>query len=305
MNWKQLHYILTVAEEGSVTRAAKKLYLSQPSLSLSIKSLEDELDLPLFDREQGALRLTYAGRLFCDWARATLATYEQLECKLNDIAGGRRCLLRVGISPHRSSLLMPKILEQFYALHPACEIRLSEQPTYVLRRQLEEKALDMLIDTPHPDTAAFISEHLEMERVMLAIPQTFAAQLPPALQDAPALPLDALRAFPFIMMGEDQALGSLSRHVCTSNGFEPNIRLTCVGVENALGLVQHQLGIAFIPEIFSLKSGDSMNIRYYSVAGAQPERQICLVYPRDSYQNRPLKDLLQLFREWTPQLYRP
>lgn len=305
MNWKQLQYILTVAEEGCVTRAAKKLYLSQPSLSLSIKSLEEELALPLFEREPGALHLTYAGRLFCAWAKATLASYEQLECKLSDIAEGRRCLLRVGISPHRSSILMPKILEQFYTLHPSCEIRLSEQPTYVLRKQLEGKTLDMLIDTPHPDTAAFISERLEMERVMLAVPQTFANQLPSDLQSTPTLPLDALRAFPFIMIGEDQALGSLSRHICASNGFEPNTRLTCVGIENAFRLAQHQLGIAFVPEIFSSKSNESMNIRYYSIAGTQPERQICLVYPRDSYQNRPLKDLLQLFREWTPRLYRP
>nr|WP_300823946.1 LysR family transcriptional regulator [uncultured Schaedlerella sp.] len=64
MNWNQLQYVVTVADEKNITRAAKKLFISQPSLSLSIQSLEREIGTPLFQRIRGNLTLTYAERCF-------------------------------------------------------------------------------------------------------------------------------------------------------------------------------------------------------------------------------------------------
>ena len=72
MNWNQLQYIITTAQEKSITRAAKKLFISQPSLTLSIQNLEKELGVELFERSRGAMTLTYAGRLYYDWALNTL-----------------------------------------------------------------------------------------------------------------------------------------------------------------------------------------------------------------------------------------
>mgnify|MGYP005875866277 CR=1 FL=1 len=71
MNWNQLRYVLTIAEEKSITRAAQRLYLTQPSLSLSLKALEEELGTPLFTRGPDGLEPTYAGSLFCAWAAET------------------------------------------------------------------------------------------------------------------------------------------------------------------------------------------------------------------------------------------
>lgn len=75
MNWNQLQYVLTIAQEKNITKAAQKLYLSQPSLSMSMKSLEQELGTALFERKNGTLSLTYAGELFCHWATSTLRSH--------------------------------------------------------------------------------------------------------------------------------------------------------------------------------------------------------------------------------------
>ena len=72
MNWNQLQYIVTTAQEKSITKAAGKLFISQPSLTLSIQNLEKELGVELFERSRGAMTLTYAGRLYYDWALNTL-----------------------------------------------------------------------------------------------------------------------------------------------------------------------------------------------------------------------------------------
>ena len=64
MNWNQLQYVLTIVQEKNITKAAQKLYLSQPSLSMSLKNLEEELGVEIFERKKGVLELTYAGELF-------------------------------------------------------------------------------------------------------------------------------------------------------------------------------------------------------------------------------------------------
>ena len=106
MNWNQLQYVITIAEEKSITKAAQKLY-------------------------------TYAGSLFYEWAISTLHSHTQLEWKLGDIVSGSRTLIRLGLSPHRSERLLAPVLERFYSMYENCDIQIIEQPTYILRQMLE------------------------------------------------------------------------------------------------------------------------------------------------------------------------
>ena len=144
MNWNQLQYVITIAEEKSITKAAQKLYISQPSLSLSIQALEKETGIPLFERNRGEMKLTYAGSLFYEWAISTLHSHTQLEWKLGDIVSGSRTLIRLGLSPHRSERLLAPVLERFYSMYENCDIQIIEQPTYILRQMLEEDKLDLI-----------------------------------------------------------------------------------------------------------------------------------------------------------------
>ena len=144
MNWNQLQYVITIAEEKSITKAAQKLYISQPSLSLSIQALEKETGTSLFERNRGEMKLTYAGSLFYEWAVSTLHSHTQLEWKLGDIVSGSRTLIRLGLSPHRSERLLAPVLERFYSMYENCDIQIIEQPTYILRQMLEEDKLEAL-----------------------------------------------------------------------------------------------------------------------------------------------------------------
>ena len=83
MNLYKLRYVVAVAEEHSITKAAKKLYISQPSLSLSIHAIEDSLGMELFVRGKNSVTLTPAGQAYVDWAKMTLESAKQLEAKLD------------------------------------------------------------------------------------------------------------------------------------------------------------------------------------------------------------------------------
>lgn len=304
MNWNQLQYVITIAEEKSITKAAKKLFISQPSLSLSIQSLEKETGVTLFQRSHGEISLTYAGTLFYEWAVSTLHSQNQLTLKLNDISSQKRNLIRVGLSPHRSLIMLPEILEKFYSDFPNCEIQMIEKQTYILKKLLEDNQIDFMIDVPHPDTINYQSDILTNEKILLAVPVSYANQEPfSTLKKEEAVSLSETTSYPFIMLSSEQSLGNMSRKMCEAASFCPDIRITCENVETALSLVNKQLGISFVPEIMAKEMKFCPNVRYYSIRQFHDTRQLCLIYPKNKYQHVQLTHLLTLFREIVPKLY--
>ncbi|MDO4338782.1 MAG: LysR family transcriptional regulator [Eubacteriales bacterium] len=314
MNWNQLQYVITIAKEKSFTKAAGKLFISQPSLTLSIQSLEKETGVVLFERKRGEVELTYAGKLFYEWAVSTLRSNHQLQLKLNDISEKKRHLIRLGISPHRSVIMLPDILEEFYADYPNCEIHIIEKPTFLLKKLLENNEIDLLIDVANPDTVNYQSDLLVKEEIWLAVPDCFTTKAPLAeiLRRPSAdrtdntengISLQELSGFPFIMLSEDHILGSMSRKLCEASGFHPDIRLTSTNIETALALVRKQLGITFVPEIFAKQKRYYPEVHYYSMPEFHNTRQICLVYHKNLYRHTQLSALIELFRKKIPEIY--
>ena len=319
MNWNQLQYIVTTAQEGSVTKAAARLFISQPSLTLSIQNLEKELGIRIFERSRGTLRLTYAGQIYYNWALSTLHSRDRLEARLGDIKEEKSHQIRLGISPHRSRILLPSILPRFYELFPASEIFLEERPTYQLRSMLEEEKLDLIVDVPHPDSLNYQNILLAQEHLVLAVPESFIKKLPeispeasmitmdPSDQVEGAVPIQLFAEFPFFMLAEPQNLSALSRRIYETAGFLPNTRLVCSSIATALDLSARGLGIVLAPEIYSHPGFAREGIRFFHMvprmAGQIDMRQICLVYRKSLYLHAGLKALIGLFMESAPEIY--
>lgn len=85
MNFQQLKYALTLAQEKSFTKASEKLYITQPTLSFQIKALEDELNTPLFIRNRKGIQLTYEGELFIEFANETLQKFDKCQTKMEQL----------------------------------------------------------------------------------------------------------------------------------------------------------------------------------------------------------------------------
>lgn len=319
MNWNQLQYVVTTAQEKSITKAAGKLYISQPSLTLSIQNLEKELGVDLFERSRGALTLTYAGQLFYDWALGTLHSREQLGARIDDIKEQSSHLIRLGISPHRSSILLPHILPGFYEQFPTSEVFLEERPTYQLRTMLEAEQLDLMIDVPHPDSLNYQNIVLASEHLVLAVPESYIKELPEISPEAQMITMDPAKAserivpmkyfagLPFIMLAEPQNLAALSRRVYESAGLMPQTRVVCSRIVTALDLVKAGIGVVLAPEIYSHPEYAQKGVRYFHMEPFETDqldvRQICLVYRKSLYLHAGLKALIGLFTDLAPGIY--
>src|SRR5262245_55176497 len=113
MELRHFRYFVAVAEEQNVTRAAARLRVSQPPLSRQIRDLEDELGVALFERSAKSVRLTEAGRVFLEEARAVLSRAEEAAQTVKAVAGGKRGELHVGYAPSLTVELLPQALRTF------------------------------------------------------------------------------------------------------------------------------------------------------------------------------------------------
>ena len=142
MQLKELKYIVALADEGSISRAAERLYMAQSSLSQFLLQYETELGISLFVRTSKGIRPTAAGSMFIDNARIILGHYRLIQNKLDDMAQLKSGSIILGISSFRGKYMIPKILKRFYALYPNVNVEIIEANS----KALEEKLIDGTID---------------------------------------------------------------------------------------------------------------------------------------------------------------
>lgn len=127
MERSQLIYVVTVAECGSVTRAAEKLHLSQPSLSNQIIHLEQELGIALFARVRKRVHLTEAGEVFVRHAQRILNDMQALAERMEDYAANRSGRVRIGALPIMCALHIPELIGGFHSEYPSITLTLQER----------------------------------------------------------------------------------------------------------------------------------------------------------------------------------
>src|SRR5262245_3221881 len=144
---RQLRYFVAVAETGNISRAAQKIFLTQPALSRQIKALEDEIGQCLLERQAHSIRLTPAGETLLREARELLQRADEVHERVR--GAGRRIRLRVGYAPSLASGLLTTAVENFAQKHPAAHLELSDLSSKEILAGLESDALDVAL-TVHP-----------------------------------------------------------------------------------------------------------------------------------------------------------
>ena len=154
MNTRHAQIILTTLREGSFTAGARALFITQPTLSQTVKQIETQLGEPIFVRGRTPLLLTPAGELYVQAARRMLQIETQLDEALCQLHGQTKGVLRIGFMLHRSDELLPQVLPDFLNRYPDVRVQVSEGTAEELVRRLLACELDMamIVDyTRHPD----------------------------------------------------------------------------------------------------------------------------------------------------------
>ncbi|HBO38594.1 MAG TPA: LysR family transcriptional regulator [Pasteurellaceae bacterium] len=298
MEFRQFKYVLKVAEERNFSAAAKKLFISQPSLSQFIQKVEEQVGAPLFDRSVSPLKLTYIGQLYIENARTIMDQQKQFEQQVDDVLNVRQGRVIVGSSPFRSAYLLSRILPIFRRQYPNIELILKEDNT----RNLEELALngetDLSLSLLPLNEQLFDYKVLFEERMLLALPPEHPISLRLRLKAGdhsymPQISLTELKDSPFIQMNKSHKLHQMLLKYCQKAGFVPHVVLQTESMTTAQALSGAGIGVTLLPE--TLVTAEHFDKEpCYCEADSKPHRTVVAVYRKDRYLSRAAKAFIQV-----------
>jgi DNA-binding transcriptional LysR family regulator len=170
---RHLRYFVAVAEQESISRAAKRLHVSQPPLSRQIRDLETEVGVALFERDSRRLTLTGPGEVFLSEARAVLQRFDDALVLTREFAKRDGVKIRVGHSSASSIEALPRILRGFQALHPEAKVELRTMTTLEMIKLLSRGELDicLTISGASPDLGELAVEEIDTYGILAGLPQ--------------------------------------------------------------------------------------------------------------------------------------
>ena len=292
MNTKQYQYVLTLAEEGSFSKAAEVLNITQPSLSQYIRKIEKEIGLDLFDRTNGNVRLTDAGRVYIEAGRKVLDIEHQMDVSFSDLASSRTGSLIIGATPFRSASMMPAIAASFQKLHPGMHITVREGTTSEIAEGMEHGDYDLAITLLPVDGSLFEWEKITEEELILAVPASYpdipAEDVPDRRYDA--IEAENLRDRKFVMLTDSQymqrALGDLLR----MSGISVETAAVVKSIEAQIEFVKAGVGMALVPSGIERFCADG-KVRFYSFKAPLPKREVVVIWRKDRKLSRAAEEL--------------
>lgn len=254
MNFLNLQYFCVAAEELSFTRAAKRLFISQQSLSSHISRLEEELGVVLFNRTQ-PVALTHAGECLYRNSRTMLYQKNQTEKEIQDIRDFRSGELTIGASTSRGAVMLADILPEFHKRYPQIKLSLVEGTTKQINKALYEGRADVNIGFAIGDPDNICEEMLHTEHLTCIVPLPFLDDCVDENGETPSPEtLQSFKTFakcPFIKMPHDTWLGSTFERCCEEHGVSPEILLETTSMSTLASLCAAGMGAIVMPEIFT------------------------------------------------------
>ena len=249
MNTKQFQYVLTLAHEGSFSRAADVLNITQPSLSQYVKKIEKEIGTELFTRTNGDVRITDAGRIYIEAGRRILDIEHQMENAFNDIAECKTGSLIVGTSPYRSASMMPMVAAKFKALHPNMVLVIREATTAELLDGMEQGEFDLAVTLLPVDEKRFSHEELPEEEIVLAVPAAWEPFEAAECEGRryPAVSTAILRKYPLVMITETQYMQRQVDDLLYDGGRGAVPAVVVKSLEAQIEMVKAGVGMAVVP----------------------------------------------------------
>ena len=168
------NYILAIYEEGSFSKAAKRLYVSQPSLSASVKRIEEKIGVPLFNRATTPVTLTEAGKQYIRYATEIKQKEHEFEKYISDYTNSLAGSVRIGGSSLFSSFVLPSMISKFKEKYPNVNFEIIEDSTKNLIEKLTQGTLDIIMDNSVINSDSVTATVCKDETLLLAVPRELA-----------------------------------------------------------------------------------------------------------------------------------
>ena len=288
MELRQLRYFIAVAEELNFSRAAERLHITQPPLSIQIQNLENELDILLFNRNNRRVELTEAGKLFYQDVLKIIGFLESSVENAKRVHLGKLGHLRVGFVGSATYDILPTVLRDFRHQYPDVEVHLTELSTPAQLEALRENIIDVGVLRPPVIDETLCTEIVSIAPCILAVPKEHP------LLELQKVTLADLKPYPFVLLSPKTWPGLYHEILGLC---DPIIQQEALEFQTVIGLVAAGIGISIVPR--SAMNLHTQEVRYIDLKQQLPLASMGITY-RISDQSPLVKTFCDIARKRIP-----
>ena len=295
MNERQIKYMLTIFREGSISRAAEVLYVSQPSVSQMVRKVEEELRADLFVRHTNPLVLTPAGECYMQAARAIQSVQQNLDRQLEEIRLGTRGSIRLGMPLQRSLELLPDIFPRFHARYPAVNLKLTESGSDALETMLLNHQLDIACLTTSAKTNPLNYILVSREELVLLASKNTA--LAGRVEDGTPIDIREAEEEAFISLRSGHSTRITQDRLFADAHISPEILFETESVEVAKHAAGPCQAVFLCPKNYiDISPEVRKTCVVYPVVGVEQGRHFYICHRKDQYLTHYMVELTRLLK---------
>ena len=307
---QEMKYVYQVYLDGSISRAAEHLYITQPALSMSIQKIENEMGMPLFDRGTRPLTLTLAGQIYIETVRQAMFLEQDMIRQMEDVRRLNTGSLCIGGSHYLNSYILPQVLTGFSRQYPGIQLQLVERSSAHLAQMLADRQLDLTFNCDPAFLENFQRFPAFYDHILLAVPKEDPINqglMRAALtsrdivkkrhlkKSCPTVDLAQFKELEFLLLSPGNNLHDRGRQLFQEAGFDPKIKMEISQLATAYHLAEHGLAATFISD--RLVIGERDSLCYYKLDSHLSERLFYILLPERKYISFAVRTFIEYFKE--------
>lgn len=303
MIFKNYEYFIAIAEEGSISKAAGRLYISQPSLSKYLKRLEENIGEELFCRESYPLKLTRAGELYLSYVRDITKREKWLQEELSYLRSCETGEVSIGITVWRSSILMPVVMPVFKERYPRIKVSIQEGSHQHMASMLELGKADFSIFHLPNSYHDFTFEHLLFEKILFCVnrdnPRLSGLDIrnPEGINNMGNEEFRAFEDEGFILLKQGQNIRDITQNYLNKLRFHPDVILETSNIVTAMNMVKVGMGVTFVPEAVLSIQGQNEGLCFFAIDEPPLQWEVGVAYKNGLPLRRQARLLVECMKE--------
>lgn len=292
-----MDYVYAVYQERSFSKAAQKLYVSQPWLSATVKKVEREIQLPIFNRNTNPISLTEAGSYYIQCVEKVILVQNEMRAHFSELVSLSGTQFHIGSSMFFCTYVLPRILSSFRDAYPQITLSFSESDSNTLLERLQQGKLDFVLEAEAPDNPVLNAIVWATEEIILAVPAKFAINK--TLQkysytfeaflsgqrngwSKPPVPLEYFKDQEFILLKRGNDIFKRGISLCKNAGFTPKASSYLEQMMTAYYLVCESRGITFLRSTIPQYVTPTDHVVFYRLGDPLAIRNLYLTFRKNN-----------------------
>ena len=294
-------YFLTIVAEKSISKAAEKLFVSQSYLSQYVTKLEKKFGIKLLDRTKTPLKVTAAGKLYCEYLETNRSLTQQLSADFDYLNRERSTVLNLGLGPWRGSIFLPEVLPKFMHTNPNVQIIMHEVSLEVMYEMLEQDKVDLAIMNTNPVVPDSITtEIIRYETAFLLanrknpLTEKVAAAIAKGQPDA----LKIIENEPFFLVNRSQPIGNLVQNYLAKGNIHPRRTIITTNTTTITNLIAANLGFGFLIDTGITRASKDENLVFINLKTPDLYAPLSVAYKKGVTLSIVARDFINTAKEY-------